>query len=104
MGILDDTLVNVIIGDSGASGEGALTGLVNEFAIIYGAADLETDDYKLAHMDELGGPTAFYHFAVGWAHAMDTPYQWTKQVAAHWGGTCNGTVVHWPNGREILNP
>jgi arylsulfatase A-like enzyme len=35
---------------------------------------------------------------VGWAHATDTPYQWTKQVASHWGGTRNGTVVHWPNG------
>jgi arylsulfatase len=29
---------------------------------------------------------------------MDAPYQWTKQVASHWGGTRNGTVVHWPNG------
>ena len=27
---------------------------------------------------------------------MDTPYQWTKQVASHWGGTRNGTIVHWP--------
>ena len=31
---------------------------------------------------------------------MDTPYQWTKQVASHWGGTRNGTVVHWPSGIE----
>jgi arylsulfatase len=29
---------------------------------------------------------------------MDTPYQWTKQIASHWGGTRNGTIVHWPNG------
>ena len=43
-------------------------------------------------------PTAYNHYAVGWAHAMDTPYQWTKQVASHWGGTRNGTIVHWPNG------
>ena len=28
---------------------------------------------------------------------MSTPYQWTKQVASHWGGTRNGTVIHWPN-------
>ncbi|MDC3402512.1 arylsulfatase [bacterium] len=100
MGILDDTLIYLIIGDNGASGEGTLTGLVNEFAVINAATDLETDDYKLAHMDELGGPTTFNHYAVGWAHAMDTPYQWTKQVASHWGGTRNGTVVHWPNGIE----
>jgi arylsulfatase A-like enzyme len=38
------------------------------------------------------------HYAVGWAHAMCTPYQWTKQVASHWGGTRNGTIVHWPGG------
>ena len=43
-------------------------------------------------------PEAYNHYAVGWAHAMDTPYQWTKQVASHWGGTRNGTIVHWPNG------
>jgi hypothetical protein len=29
---------------------------------------------------------------------MCTPYQWTKQVASHWGGTRNGTIVHWPGG------
>ena len=44
------------------------------------------------------GPEAYNHYAVGWAHAMDTPYQWTKQVASHFGGTRNGTIVHWPNG------
>jgi hypothetical protein len=31
---------------------------------------------------------------------MDTPFQWTKQVASHWGGTRNGTIVHWPHGIE----
>ncbi|GAG00986.1 unnamed protein product, partial [marine sediment metagenome] len=91
MQLLDDTLIYVIIGDNGASAEGTLTGLVNEFCIINAAADLETDEYKLAHMDVLGGPETFNHYAVGWAHAMDTPYQWTKQVASHWGGTRNGT-------------
>ena len=52
----------------------------------------------VSRIDDFGGPDAFNHFAVGWAHAMDTPYQWTKQVASHWGGTRNGTIVHWPNG------
>ena len=49
-------------------------------------------------IDKFGTPEAYNHYAVGWAHAMDTPYQWTKQVASHWGGTRNGTIVHWPNG------
>jgi arylsulfatase len=52
----------------------------------------------VSKIDEFGTPTAYNHYAVGWAHAMDTPYQWTKQVASHWGGTRNGTVVHWPSG------
>jgi hypothetical protein len=51
-----------------------------------------------SHIDEFGTPQAYNHYAVGWAHAMDTPYQWTKQVASHWGGTRNGTIVHWPRG------
>ena len=51
-------------------------------------------------IDQFGGPEAYNHYAVGWAHAMDTPYQWTKQVASHWGGTRNGTIVHWPAGIE----
>jgi Sulfatase len=38
----------------------------------------------------------YLSYAVGWAHAMDTPYQWTKQIASHWGGIRNGTIVHWP--------
>jgi arylsulfatase len=53
-----------------------------------------------AKIDELGTTTANNHFAVGWAHALDTPYKWTKQVGSHWGGTRNGTVIHWPAGIE----
>jgi Sulfatase len=66
--------------------------------VFNGAAALETPEFVASRIDEFGTPTAYNHFAVGWAHAMDTPYQWTKQVASHWGGTRNGTVVHWPNG------
>jgi arylsulfatase len=51
-----------------------------------------------SRIDAFGTPAAYNHYAVGWAHAMDTPYQWTKQVASHWGGTRNGTILHWPNG------
>ena len=51
-----------------------------------------------SQIEKFGTPEANNHYAVGWAHAMDTPYQWTKQVASHWGGTRNGTIVHWPAG------
>ncbi len=43
-------------------------------------------------------PTTFPHFAIGWAWAGNTPFQWTKQVASHFGGTRNGMVLHWPKG------
>jgi arylsulfatase A-like enzyme len=95
--ILNDTLIYYIIGDNGASAEGSLIGITNEM-MIGEAPDLITPDYLIAHIDDLGTPRAYNHYAVGWAHAMDTPYQWTKQVASHWGGTRNGTIVHWPNG------
>jgi arylsulfatase A-like enzyme len=96
--ILDDTLVYYIIGDNGASAEGTLNGTFNEMINFNGAAALETPEFLMERLDKLGGPESYNHFAVGWAHAMNTPYQWTKQVASHWGGTRNGTIVHWPNG------
>jgi len=97
-GILDDTLVFYIIGDNGASAEGTLHGTYNEMINFNGAAALETPEFLKARIDKLGGPESYNHYAVGWAHAMDTPYQWTKQVASHWGGTRNGTIIHWPKG------
>ena len=96
--ILGDTVVYYIIGDNGASAEGTIHGTFNELMSLNGAAHLETTEFMAAHIDDFGTPAAYNHFAVGWAHAMDTPYQWTKQVASHWGGTRNGTIVHWPNG------
>jgi arylsulfatase len=96
--ILDDTLVYYIIGDNGASAEGTLNGACNEMANFNGLAALETPEFLMARYDKLGGPESYNHYAVGWAHAMNTPYQWTKQVASHWGGTRNGTIVHWPSG------
>ena len=100
MGILDQTLVYVIIGDNGASAEGSLQGTFNEMITLGGFAALETAEFMSSKIDEFGGPEAYNHYAVGWAHAMDTPYQWTKQVASHFGGTRNGTIVHWPRGIE----
>ena len=96
--VLADTLVIYIIGDNGASAEGTLNGSFNEMAMLNGMAQVETVEFMKNKIEEFGGPNAYNHYAVGWAHAMDTPYQWTKQVASHWGGTRNGTIVHWPNG------
>ena len=98
--VLGDTLVYYIIGDNGASAEGTIPGTFNELMSLNGAADFETTEFMVSKLDDFGGPNAYNHYAVGWAHAMCTPYQWTKQVASHWGGTRNGTIVAWPNGFE----
>jgi arylsulfatase A-like enzyme len=98
--ILDDTLVYYIIGDNGASAEGTLNGAFNEMANFNGMAALETPEFMMSKIDEFGSPSSYNHYAVGWSWAMNTPFQWTKQIASHWGGTRNGTVVHWPRGIE----
>jgi arylsulfatase A-like enzyme len=96
--VLDDTIIYYIIGDNGASAEGTMNGAFNEMANFNGMAALETAEFMLSKMDEFGSPESYNHYSVGWAWAMNTPLQWTKQVASHWGGTRNGTIVHWPAG------
>jgi hypothetical protein len=98
LGVLDDTLVYLVIGDNGASAEGTINGTFNELLMLNGASALETVEFMSSKIDEFGTPKAYNHYAVGWAHAMNTPYQWTKQVASHWGGTRNPVIVHWPGG------
>ena len=95
---LDDTLIYYIIGDNGASAEGTPQGTFSEMIPFNGMNALETVEFLTERIDKLGGPEAYNHYAVGWAHALDTPYQWTKQVASHFGGTRNGTIVRWPRG------
>ena len=96
-GALEDTLVYYIVGDNGASAEGSLIGTTNEIMIAE-APDVATPQWMIDHVDDLGTPRSSNHYAVGWAHATCAPYQWTKQIASHWGGTRNGTIVHWPAG------
>ncbi len=98
LGALDNTLVYYILGDNGASAEGTPNGCFNEMCTLNGLAGIETPEFLLSKIDDFGTPNAYNHYAVGWAHALCAPYQWTKQVASHWGGTRNGTIVHWPSG------
>jgi arylsulfatase A-like enzyme len=101
LGVLDDTLIFYIIGDNGASAEGTPNGCFNEMTTLNGMPGVETTEFLLSKIDDFGTPDAYNHYAVGWAHALCTPYQWTKQIASHWGGTRNGTIVHWPNGFAV---
>ncbi len=97
LGILDDTLVYYIIGDNGASAEGGLARHVHDHDDVQRrprVRDRRSSGTSTSTSSAARTPTTTTPY--GWAHAMCTPYQWTKQVASHYGGTRNGTIVHWP--------
>ena len=98
LGVLDDTLFLYLLGDNGASGEGGPEGTIREHLVGHGIADDTADMH--ARLDQIGDPTTYPIYPVGWALAMNTPYQWTKQVASHFGGTRDGMIVHWPGGTQ----
>lgn len=95
-GELDNTMVIFIAGDNGASAEGSRQGLLNEMTFFNGVKENIAD--VLERADEIGTWKTYNHYPVGWAHAMCTPFQWTKQIASHFGGTRNGMVISWPRG------
>jgi len=94
MGETENTLVFYIAGDNGSSAEGGLNGLLNEMTFFN--AIPEPLDMKLKAINTLGSDKHYNHFPAAWAHAMDTPFQWTKQIASHFGGTRNGMAISWP--------
>jgi arylsulfatase A-like enzyme len=94
LGELDNTLFFYIVGDNGASAEGGPEGTYNEMMALNGIVG--TYDQMAGHVEDWGAPTTFPHYAIGWAWATNTPFQWTKQVASHFGGTRNGMVLSWP--------
>lgn len=95
-GQLDNTMVIFIVGDNGASAEGSPQGLLNEMTFFNGVPE----DLKevLGRVDEIGTWKTYNHYPAAWAHTMCTPFQWTKQMASHFGGTRNAMVVSWPKG------
>ena len=90
----DNTLFIYVAGDNGSSAEGGIEGSINENLFFNGFPEKWQDNLKA--IDDLGGPKYFNHFPSAWAQAMDTPFQWTKQVASHFGGTRNPMIVSWP--------
>ncbi|HEU4406798.1 MAG TPA: arylsulfatase [Polyangiaceae bacterium] len=101
LGLLENTIVFYILGDNGASAEGTFLGTFNEM-MNFNGIKFETPEKEKEflnnNIESFGTKDAYCHYAVGWAHAMCTPYQWTKQVASHFGGTRNGMITHWPKG------
>ncbi len=97
MGEFENTLVIFVQGDNGASAEGAVHGTLNELGALVNGIE-EPEDYLLSMLDEMGGPLSYQTYPTGWAWALDTPFQWTKTVGSHLGGTRNGMVISWPAG------
>jgi len=94
MGQFDNTIVIYIQGDNGASSLGGPNGSLNDEALMNVVP--QDIDYLKAHLNEMGGPNARSEYPLGWGHAMDTPFQWHKAIASHFGGTRNGMVISWP--------
>ncbi len=95
-GKLENTLVIYIQGDNGASGEGGLLGEVNQWAALTNSSS-ETTEYQLSVLEDIGGPTTESNYSASWAWAMNSPFQWLKQVSSHLGATRNGMVLSWPS-------
>ena len=95
-GQLDNTMVIFVYGDNGTSSEGGRNGMFNEMTYFNGVQETVPDMLKV--LDKWGGPETYPHMAAGWAVALDTPFQWTKQVASDHGGTKVGMAIRWPEG------
>ena len=93
-GQYENTLIIYIQGDNGSSGEGGLSGLVDELSMVDGTP--ESPEFQKSRIDDLGGPRAYAAYPAGWGWAMNTPFQYYKQVASHLGGVRNGMVMSWP--------
>jgi arylsulfatase len=92
-------LAHDLLGEGdGARASARRDGTWNESLTMTGMLDVETPELLRERLHTFGTPQSYPQYSLGWAHAMDTPYQWTKRVASHWGGTRNGLIVHWPNG------
>ena len=90
----ENTLVVYLVGDNGASAEGDEQGSLNEIAPTNGLGGaLPFTPQVLA---ELGGPKWDNNYSMGWAWAMNTPFQYYKQIVSHLGATRNPLIVSWP--------
>ena len=97
LGKLDNTLVIYIDGDNGTSPEGTLLGTPNQYTSYNGVLDFPVAE-QLKFYDAWGSMATYPHMAVAWSWAFDTPFQYTKQIASHFGGTRQGLVISWPAG------
>jgi arylsulfatase A-like enzyme len=101
MGELDNTLVIYLTADNGATAEGTPTGTVSELLMQNAFPPLTMEQQlemleQYGGIEEWGGPHLVNHFSVAWAWSTSTPFQWTKQMASHFGGTMSATAIRYP--------
>ena len=96
-GDFDNTLIMFVQGDNGGSAEGGLDGHLNEIGDMANQVE-EPENWVLSRLAAMGGPESYQNYPAGWAWAMNSPFQWTKSVGSHLGGTRNGLIVSWPAG------
>jgi len=101
LGELDNTLVIYLTADNGCTAEGTPTGTFSELLMQNGFPPLTMEKQlemleKYGGLEEWGGPNLANHYSVAWAYASSTPYQWTKQMASHFGGTMAATAIRYP--------
>ena len=101
LGVRDNTIVIYIFGDNGASAEGQ-NGTISELLAQNGIPNTVEQQLaaleKIGGLDALGSPKTDSMYHAGWAWAGNTPFQHTKLVASHFGGTRNPMVISWPKG------
>lgn len=98
MGKMENTIFIYIAGDNGASAEGGQEGLLNEMAFFNGVPEKWEDKVAAVKSNRLGSEDYFNHMPAAWAWAVNSPYQWTKQVASHLGGVRNAMAISYPKG------
>ncbi|WP_295384027.1 sulfatase-like hydrolase/transferase [uncultured Thiodictyon sp.] len=99
LGVRDNTIVFYVFGDNGSSAEGqqgSISELLAQNQIPNTVAQQLAALDQLGGLDALGGPKVDNIYHAGWAWAGDTPFQYTKLIASHFGGTRNPLAVSWP--------
>ena len=95
----NNTLILYIWGDNGASAEGQ-NGTISELLAQNGIPTTTPQQIKaldsLGGLEVLGSPKTDNMYHAGWAWAGGAPYQYTKLIASHFGGTRNPLAVRWP--------
>lgn len=94
-GQFDNTLIIFVQGDNGSTTEGGINGTIRQQSVE--ADQPETLEQVMAQADTIGTGAAYNTIPAGWGWGLNSPFQWNKQMASHFGGIRNGLVISWPD-------